>query len=122
MRHQHGILLVFPNDETRVTLEVILKREGWAIFTTDSGPDALELIHDSMPVLVITDMRLPRGNGLELIRTVRSEESLAGLRIIATGEETSREEAEGAGADLFVVAPAAPHQLARSVVQLVGRP
>ncbi|HUP88636.1 MAG TPA: response regulator [Longimicrobiales bacterium] len=122
MRRQHGIVLVFPDDETRVTLEVILKREGWAVFTTDSGPDALELIHDSMPVLVITEMRLPRGNGLELIRTVRSEDRLSALRIIATGEEASREEAVGAGADLFVAVPAAPHQLARSVVQLVGRP
>ena len=118
----HGIVLIFPDDETRVTLEVILKREGWAVFTTDSGPDALELIHDTMPVLIVTEMRLPRGSGLEIIRTVRSEERLSALRIIAIGEEASREEAMAAGADVFTTAPAAPHQVARSVVQLLGRP
>jgi CheY-like chemotaxis protein len=90
------ILLVQPDDESRVTFQVILKREGYAVIEAADANGALEQIRESVPELVITEMRLPRASGGELIRTIRGDKSYGYVRIIAVGEENLKEEAKAA--------------------------
>lgn len=121
MRRTRIILLVHPQDEKRVTLQVVLKREGYGIIEAADAQEALEQIRDSVPDLVITEMRLPRGAGVELIRTIRSDRSYPRVRIIALGEESNRADADAAGADIFQVESGTPEQMVRLVASLIGR-
>lgn len=121
MPNSPTILLVHPEDETRVTFQVVLKREGYTVLEAPDVQTAHEYIREQVPDLVITQMRLRRGAGAELIRTIRSDKSYPRLGIIAIGEEAARAEALSAGADVFCKVPVRPAQLARQVQGLIGR-
>lgn len=115
------ILLVHATDESRVTFQVVLKREGYTVLEAPDAHGALEQIRERVPDLVITAMRLPRISGAELIRTIRNDKSYPRLRVIAIGETTTRADAEAAGADRFCAVPLTPQQLTKAVVELIGR-
>ncbi|MGQ0562859.1 MAG: response regulator [Gemmatimonadota bacterium] len=121
MRRRRVILLVHPQDENRVTWQVVLKREGYAIVEAVDAAGALEVIRDSVPDLVITEMRLPRNSGGDLIRTIRGDTSFPRLRVLALGDEAARAEALAAGADAYATVPVPPKQLVKLVASLIGR-
>lgn len=102
-------------------MQVVLKREGYTVLEASDAKTAHEYIREQVPDLVITQMRLSRGSGAELIRTIRSDKSYPRLGIIAIGEEAVRDEALSAGADVFCNVPVRPVQLARRVQALIGR-
>lgn len=115
------ILVVHPDDESRVTLQVVLKREGYAVIEAQDANAALEQIRESVPDLLVVEMRLPRISGGELIRTIRADRSYGYLKIIATGDESFREEATAAGADAFEIQPVRRGPLIAQVRKLIGR-
>jgi CheY-like chemotaxis protein len=104
-----------------VTLQVVLKREGYAIIEAADATEALEQIRHGVPDLIITEMRLPRVAGGELIRTIRSDRSYPRVRVLAIGDKVSRSEAEAAGADIFQPNPVTPEQMVRLVTSMIGR-
>lgn len=115
------ILVVQPQDENRVTLAVMLRREGYVVIEADDVQGALELIRDNAPALVVTHARLTRGSGAELVRTLRTDQADPRLRVLAVGASDQRDDLERAGADGFIVLPSAPEQVVRLIVQEVGR-
>jgi DNA-binding NtrC family response regulator len=69
---QHETILVV--DDSLETLEIIrrnLEREGYAVHTVPGVEEALDILRDTAIDLVITDLRMPRIGGMELIRHVR---------------------------------------------------
>ncbi|MDV7397087.1 response regulator, partial [Arthrospira platensis SPKY1] len=69
---QHETILVV--DDSLETLEIIrrnLEREGYAVHTVPGVEEALNILRDTAIDLVITDLRMPRIGGMELIRHVR---------------------------------------------------
>ena len=102
-------------------LQVVLKREGYAIIEAADATEALEQIRDTVPDLIITEMRLPRISAGELIRTIRNDSSYPRLRVLAIGEKSSQADAEAAGADAFHATPITPSQVVKLVTSLIGR-
>ena len=121
MRRSRVILLVEPDEGSRVTFQVVLKREGFVVLEATNASETLEQIRESVPDLLITEMRLPRTSGTKLIRMIRGEESHRNLRILAIGNESARRDATAAGADGFQATPVAPEQLVKAVTGLIGR-
>lgn len=121
MRRTRVILLVHPQDENRATLEVLLRREGYAVIQADDAMGALEQIRESLPDLVMTHMKLPRAGGSELIRTIRSDTSYPRLRVVALGGRDTQGEAERSGADAFEVWPASAGGVLAVVRGILGR-
>jgi len=102
-------------------MQVVLKREGYAIIEAADATEALEQIREAVPDLIITEMRLPRVAGSELIRTIRNDQSYPRVRVLAIGDESNQAEAEAAGADVFQATPVKPTPLIRRVTSLIGR-
>jgi CheY-like chemotaxis protein len=102
-------------------MQVVLKREGYAVIEAADATDALELIREAVPDLIITEMRLPRVSGCELIRTIRNDSSYPRPRVLAVGDPASRFEADAAGADAFQVSPLTAVQIVKQVTSLIGR-
>jgi CheY-like chemotaxis protein len=65
------ILIVDDERNVLKALDEILRDEGYEVRTASSGPEALKLAADFRPHLLLTDLRLPGMNGLELIAAVR---------------------------------------------------
>jgi DNA-binding NtrC family response regulator len=81
---QDRILLVDDSTSTLQVLERNLTSQGYAVFTATNVAQAIELL-ESMPVdLVVTDLRMPKVGGLDLVRHVRNNFPAAGV-IMITG-------------------------------------
>lgn len=65
------LLIVEDNADLRELLAEFLKIEGFAVMTAEDGEAALRIIRQQPPDLVITDIEMPKMNGLSLIRELR---------------------------------------------------
>jgi CheY-like chemotaxis protein len=119
--------LIVLADDSITTLTMVsarLQRTGYEVVTVTRGDDALALILDRRPVLVVLDIDMPGLNGLEVTRKLREDPTLGELPIIlltARTEAESVREALEAGANAYVEKPFSPQDLAQRVDQLLGR-
>ena len=91
------------------------------IHEASDGLEAVEVARRELPALVFLDVDMPRLNGIEACRRLRSDQMTSGATIVmltaAHGEGVQRE-AEEAGADLFLTKPFSPLDLLRLVDRL----
>lgn len=85
-------LLVEDNDNERELLAGLLRLNGYEVKTASDGFQALEYLKaNSMPNVVLLDMRMPGCDGPQTIRAIRQEPSLAGLKVFAVSATQPRE-------------------------------
>lgn len=77
------ILIVEDDFDTRYMLSLVLKGEGYEVITAADGECALAVAAEQKPDLIITDIQMPRVNGIELTRSIRLKEETAQLPILA---------------------------------------
>jgi CheY-like chemotaxis protein len=65
------ILVVDDERSMRELLELVLKREGYAAQTAENGMRALELVRQNVFDLIISDVKMPDINGIDLLERVR---------------------------------------------------
>jgi len=102
---KRNILVV--DDEAQITrvLKTTLSAQGYAIRTAADGMQALLEMKTWAPDLIITDLRMPNMDGLELCRQVRSQSRIPIIVLSVKGEETIKVKALDAGADDYVTKP-----------------
>ncbi len=76
------ILLVEDNDDNRQLLRIYLTREGYEVLEAADGVEALEIIRESPPDLVISDVQMPRMDGYTLCERLRQDAETEQLPII----------------------------------------
>jgi CheY-like chemotaxis protein len=102
------ILLVDDEPSIRETVSFILEMEGYRVVTAENGEDALEQIRRLLPPVVLLDAMMPRRDGFDVCRTVKSDHKLAPTKIVmltALGQKADQERAMAAGADFYVTKP-----------------
>jgi DNA-binding response OmpR family regulator len=102
-----------------------LVRAGYDVVTATRGDDALRLVHENRPRLVLLDVEMPGLDGVEVARRIRADEALAGIFIVLlTGLSEESEVAAGmaAGADAYLTKPFSPQDLQTQVERLIGTP
>ena len=105
MHTRPHILVV--DDEPQITrvLRTSLSAQGYEIRAAGDGEAALEIAKDFAPDLVITDLVMPRMNGIELCRQLRKVSQVPILVLSVRGEERSKVEALDSGADDYITKP-----------------
>ena len=101
------ILVVEDNLDSRNILTRLLRMEGFEAASAVDGLNALELISVQKPDLIITDINMPRMDGIELISSVRKDRKIAEIPIMvvtAFGSDVAREAIE-AGASAYAEKP-----------------
>jgi two-component system KDP operon response regulator KdpE len=108
---KRNILVV--DDETQITrvLKTSLSSQGYGIRTAADGEEALQLMKDWSPDLIVTDLRMPNMDGLELCRHVRTQSCVPIIVLSVKGEEAVKVEALDAGADDYVTKPFSINEL-----------
>jgi two-component system KDP operon response regulator KdpE len=109
--NQRDILVV--DDEPQITrvLKTTLSSQGFAVRTASDGQQALRMIGERPPDLLITDLRMPTMGGLELCRSVRKTSSMPIIVLSVKGEEEIKVEALDSGADDYVTKPFSVNEL-----------
>ena len=119
-----SILLVEDEPSIVELLSYNLKREGFEVRETGDGEEALLMIRERPPDLVILDWMLPSVSGLEVCRQLRRDPNLQKLPIImltARAEEDDRVRALDSGADDYVTKPFSPSEVIARVRAVLRR-
>ncbi|HYL98697.1 MAG TPA: response regulator [Blastocatellia bacterium] len=77
------ILLVEDDFDTRYMLSLMLKNEGYEVITAADGECALIVAAEEKPDLIITDVSMPRMNGVEFTRQMKSNQKTAEIPVLA---------------------------------------
>ncbi|HVG95088.1 MAG TPA: response regulator [Planctomycetota bacterium] len=104
---------------TRSLVAEALRRHGLAVVETVDGGEALERMRRSAPALLVTDLEMPGIDGIELIRRVRADPSLAHVPILVfttRDQPDSKRQAAEAGADAYVVKREFEEEALRKIV------
>jgi two-component system, OmpR family, KDP operon response regulator KdpE len=106
-----NILVV--DDEAQITrvLKTTLASHGYSIRTAQDGDEAVQLMKEWSPDLLITDLRMPNMDGLALCRHVRASSAVPIIVLSVRGEEPTKVQALDAGADDYVTKPFSVNEL-----------
>ena len=81
-------ILVIDDDESiRQTLSNYLKRLGYSVISAEDGKAGLEIIHNQLPDLVISDIKMPNLTGLELLKKAKEFDPLVKIILITAHDE-----------------------------------
>lgn len=118
------ILVVDDDLGTRLSISDYLETCGYAVLPAENGQDALRLVDEYQPHLVITDVTMPCMDGYELVRRVRQRPAFRLLPVIfLTGRTETQERIRGyqLGADIYVAKPFELSELGAIVRNLLER-
>jgi CheY-like chemotaxis protein len=119
-----NLLVVDDSATTRMLISLTLKKgESFNIIEASDGTEAVARL-DSEPVdMVLTDINMPKMNGLELITHIRANHSRDDIPIIVIttkGEEADRDQGLALGANAYLLKPISGTQLQSLVNELLG--
>lgn len=119
-----NILLVDDEPDILELLEYHLEKEGYQVYKSTNGRDALQQIRQVKPHLVILDVMMPDMDGIETCREIRAMKDMDDVLIAfltARGEDYSHEAGLEAGADDYIVKPIKPRVFLSRVKALLRR-
>ncbi|MDC1482161.1 phosphate regulon transcriptional regulator PhoB [Ascidiaceihabitans sp.] len=114
---QPCILVVEDEPAQREMLAYNLEAEGYLVIHADNGEDAMMLVGEEMPDVIVLDWMLPQLSGIEVCRRLKSKSTTHGIPVImlsARSEDVDRVRGLETGADDYVVKP-------YSVIELMAR-
>jgi DNA-binding response OmpR family regulator len=117
------ILVVDDDPVIQKLLSVNFEMEGYNVVTAGDGVEGLARVDEFHPDLVLLDVMMPRMDGLEVVRRLKSEQRTAGIPVILLSAKAQSTDVAGgieAGADDYVTKPFDPLELLDKVAQLLA--
>ena len=122
-----GVPSVLVVEDEAAQLEVLtynLEAEGFTVTKTDNGDDALMLIDEMQPDIILLDWMLPGVSGIEICRRLKANSLTRNVPVImlsARSEEVDKVRGLETGADDYMVKPFSPRELAARVRAVLRR-
>jgi two-component system chemotaxis response regulator CheY len=119
------VLSVDDSPSVRKLVEFTLKSKGFQTASAEDGEEALAYIREEQFDAIILDINMPRMNGLEFLKTMRSDEAHASVPVIVLtteGQEADKDRAMELGATAYIVKPFKPTQLLNLVEEVLASP
>jgi len=117
------ILIVDDEPNIVISLEFLMRREGFEVTVARDGEEALGSIAAKRPDLVLLDVMMPKINGFEVCERLRANPALADMRIVmltAKGREAEINKGLSLGADGYITKPFSTRDLVVQVKNLLG--
>ncbi|MGE0716970.1 MAG: response regulator [Alphaproteobacteria bacterium] len=115
------VVNVDDNEPTRYARTRVLQRAGFQVIETGSGEEALRLVADRRPGIVILDVNLPDLNGIEVCRRIKRDHPSTLVLHISASHTATTDRVHGldAGGDVYLAEPIEPEELVASVRALM---
>ncbi len=117
-----NILVVDDCQTTRKLLGHYLKSRGYSVVFAENGLDALEKLGSNEINLILTDLNMPYTDGMELIKTLRSDPNWANIPILMVtteNDDVEREKAFSSGVNGYVVKPITGDTIAQNIKSIL---
>jgi CheY-like chemotaxis protein len=117
-------VMVIEDDANMFSLlEMLLEFEGYDVVLWEGGeeiPQIIEAINRERPELILMDVHLRHLNGFEVLRKLRAEPELDGVRVLIASGVDMAEKSKQEGADGFILKPFMPVDLIDRIQQSIG--
>ncbi len=124
MRKVAKQILIADDEPNIVTaLEFLLQRHGYEVHVARNGDEALKLIEQHRPDLVLLDVMMPQRSGYDVCQRVREREDWRHIKIVmlsAKGRDVEMNKGMSLGADLYISKPFSTRELVAKIDGLLG--
>ena len=117
------ILIADDEQNIVISLEFLMKREGYEVSVAADGEEALARTLEVRPDLVMLDVMMPKRNGFDVCQAIKGDPELAGIKVLmltAKGRETEMARGLAMGADAYMTKPFSTKELVAKVRELLG--
>lgn len=115
------VLLADDDPDTLDITAYALRREGFIVQVASDGREALRVWESGSPDIILLDVRMPKLNGFELLRTIRQQSSVPIIMVTARGDDDDVVRGLQLGADDYVTKPFSPRQLIARIRTVLRR-
>jgi DNA-binding response OmpR family regulator len=119
----HRILIVDDEPNIVISLEYLMKKEGFQVAVATDGEAALQMAAEFSPNLILLDVMMPKKSGFEVCQALRADPSRAGVKIImltAKGREAEATKGLALGADAYITKPFSTKELVVQIKSLLA--
>lgn len=117
------VVVIDDSPTVRKLAEVVLAEEGYKVYTAEDGEEGLKIAEEVLPSVILVDFIMPRMNGYQFCKMVRSNEVLKDVPVIlitAKGEDVGAKFAEKFGVVDYFIKPFQPEDLLEKVSSILG--
>jgi two-component system alkaline phosphatase synthesis response regulator PhoP len=116
-------LILVVDDEERMSrfIRLNLEHDGFQVLEANRGMQAINLIRERMPDLVLLDIMMPDLDGFEVLQLIRESYQVPVIMLTAKGEEDDKVKGLELGADDYVTKPFSPRELVSRVRAVLRR-
>lgn len=117
--------ILIADDEPNIvlSLEFLMKREGFEVQVAVDGEAALQAIAAQVPNLILLDIMLPKKDGFDVCQQIRANPEWQAIKVVmltAKGRDTEVSKGIALGADAYMTKPFSTRDLVAQVRQLLG--
>jgi len=124
MQMMPHVLVVEDEDSLATLLQYNLQKEGYEVTLAGDGEEALLMVDERLPDLIVLDWMLPKVSGIEVCRRLRQRNETRNVPVVmltARGEESDRVRGLDTGADDYVVKPFSMTELSARIRAVLRR-
>jgi DNA-binding response OmpR family regulator len=120
MNIQKNIKVLIVDDEPNIllSLEFLMKKEGFIVFIARDGEEAFEIINKEHPKIVLLDIMMPKVDGYEVCKFIKQNSATKGTKVVflsAKSKEVDIEKGYSVGADLYIPKPFSTRDLVKKI-------
>lgn len=112
------VLIVDDEPAILMSLEFLMKKEGFQVFVARDGLEALDIVAREIPDIVLLDIMMPNVDGYEVCRYIKRTTELSHIKVVflsAKSKEADLQKGYEIGADLYVPKPFSTRDLMKKV-------
>lgn len=116
---EHKRLLLIDDDPNLILLvKDYLEFRGYEVITAENGREALEVLENDVPDMIVCDVMMPEMDGYDFVSNIREDERTSWIPVLflsAKGQAQDRVKGLNVGADVYMVKPFEPEELVAQV-------
>src|SRR5579883_2514297 len=121
MTEQRRVLVADDEPDLLYAVKLYLEDEGYLVFTAVNGYEALDLLKERLPDVVVLDVMMPEPDGFETLKQIREFSTVPVIMLTAKGEEADKVRGLSLGADDYVTKPFSQRELLSRIQAVLRR-
>jgi CheY-like chemotaxis protein len=116
------VLVVDDEPNILMSLEFLMRKSGYEVFIARNGAEALQLVDEQQPSVLVLDIMMPEVDGYEVCQYIKTSPLLQHIRVIflsAKSKEADIEKGYAAGADLYLTKPFSTRVLMQHIQEFI---
>jgi DNA-binding response OmpR family regulator len=116
------VLIVDDEPNILMSLEFLMKKQGYKVFIARDGEEALDIVKDEHPEVVVLDIMMPQVDGYEVCTFIKAHDTYAHTKVIFLTAKTKPEDIEKGkevGADAYMTKPFSTRNLMKKVKEML---